>query len=123
MTSHPCRDLPTKPETDPEYIAARDPESGRAVEAVLELVVLIAVVPPLICCFVQAALALVAIALPWAAFVIITALLCACIGTLSVGRRRHLPPAGPPPQQAQRLALPPIRRPSGQSGSPRRPHP
>ncbi len=121
MISHSCRDVPPKEATDRKRIAARDPESGRAIEALLELMVLIAIVPPLICCFIQAALSLLAIALPWITVIVITALLCACIGALSLGRR-HLPPAGPA-QPPQRLALPPIRRPSGPSGSPRRHQP
>lgn len=118
-----CRSTVTRlnAATDAGRAAGRDAESGRAVGTLLEIIVLIAVVPPLICCLVQAAFSLVAIALPWAALVIVTALFCACIGALAVGRRQVLPPA--PPQPPQRLALPPTRRPASPSASPRRHQP
>lgn len=121
MTPAGWSEPPSIDGTDAEPGSTVNPESGRAVEALLELIVLIAVVPALICCLIQAALSLVAIALPWVALVAIAALLCAGIGALSIGRRQLPPPAAPQPPQ--RLALPPIRRPSGQSGSPRRHRP
>lgn len=90
--------------------APRNPESGRVTEALLELLILVAVVPPVVCCVLQTALAFVGIVVPWLALVMITALVCACLGALAVGRRQ-LPPAGPRPVPPPRL--PPIRRPAG----------
>ena len=85
-------------------------EAGRIAEALLELLVLITVVPPIVCCMLQAALAVVGIIVPWVALVTITALICIGVGVIAAGRRQ-LPPAGPRPIPPP--GLPPIRRPPG----------
>jgi protein-S-isoprenylcysteine O-methyltransferase Ste14 len=88
----------------------RSSESGRVVEALLELLILIAVVPPLVCCALQGAFVFVGIIVPWVALVTITALVCVGLGALALGRRQ-LPP--PDPRPIPPPGLPPIRRPPG----------
>lgn len=85
-------------------------ESGRVVEGLLELLALVTIVPPLVCCALSAALALVGIVVPWLGLVMITAIVCACLSAGIIGRGQR-PPGGlgplPPPR------LPAIRRPPG----------
>ena len=85
-------------------------ESGRAtLSALIEALVVVAIVPPLLCCALNAAVLLVGIVLPWIALVLISAALGACLAAVALTRR--LPPPGP--DQIPPPVLPPIRRPPG----------
>jgi len=87
--------------------------SGRiSIESLIEVLVVIAVVPPLVCCALQNALTLVAIVVPWAALAVLGVGVAVCFAAVLTARngRAHnivpLPPGGGP-------VLPPIRRPAG----------
>lgn len=81
-----------------------------SIESLLEVLVVIAVVPPLVCCALQAALTVIAIVVPWVVLGVVAIGVAACLAAglaLRNGRPRHMlpiPPGGGP-------VLPPIRRP------------
>lgn len=89
---------------------SRDRQTGRAaVGTLVEALVVVAVVPPIVCCLLQAAVSLAGIVLPWIAIAMIMAALGACLAAAVTARR--LPP--PHEQPLPPPALPPIRRPPG----------
>ena len=78
-------------------------------EALLEFLLLVTIVPPVICCGLQVLMAVVALVLPWLALVAIAAMVIGALAAAaSVPRSRVPVDAGdnglPPP--------PPVRRPS-----------
>ena len=80
-------------------------------EALIEFLVVIAVVPPLVCCALQAALTVVAIVVPWVVLGVVAIGVAACLAAALVlrnGGARHMPPVAP----GGGPVLPPIRRPA-----------
>ena len=69
-----------------------------AIEAIIEMVVIIAVAPAIVCCVVQAVTMIAAIALPWAALTVIVVGVTACLAAVFVAGGAHGPhlrPRGP----------------------------
>jgi hypothetical protein len=84
---------------------------GRSlIETLVAAFLVLTLTPVVVCAIVQGITAIAAIAVPWLAAVIITALICAAAGALVVGRRQW-PRSGQP--QIPPSDLPPIRRPPG----------
>lgn len=87
-------------------------QPGRAMlEALIELVVALLIVPPLLCCAFQAVAMVIGIVLPWLALVAVVVVLGACLAVVLSNRPdRPLPDGRPLPPP---LVVPPVRRPPG----------
>ena len=86
-----------------------------SLEALLELVLVMVIVPPVLCCAMQALLALVGIVMPWLALVAIAAIAVGALAAAAAAARLHTPL----PLDAGRNELPPpppVRRPAGDRG-------
>jgi FtsH-binding integral membrane protein len=84
---------------------------GRAVvDALVELVVMVLVVPPLVCCALQVIAMVLGVVLPWLMLVVIALGLAACFSAGLAARRPVAPPIGHDDLPARVL---PVRRPPG----------
>jgi hypothetical protein len=84
-------------------------QSGRALGDIFEFLVLVIVVPPIVCCALQAAVAVIGMVLPW---LILFGIALGVAGVLGAGfavRRRVLPPI----DGDLAIRVPPVRRPPG----------
>jgi hypothetical protein len=79
-------------------------------DMLLELLVMVVIVPPLICCALQALAMVVGVVLPWVMLAVIALGGAACLGAGVAARRRMLPPIGHDDLPARVL---PVRRPPG----------
>ena len=84
-------------------------ESGRALGEILELLVMVLIVPTIVCCVLQAAVAVVGMMLPWLILLAIALVVAGFLGAGFAVRRRVPPPVGG--DLAARV--PAIRRPPG----------
>lgn len=86
-------------------------QGGRALmETVVELVVALLIVPPLVCCAVQAIAMIIGAALPWVMLFLVVLGVAGCLGAGFAARRRILPPIALDDLAAR---VPPVRRPPG----------
>ncbi len=76
----------------------------------LELLVALLVIPPLICCALQASAAIMGIVLPWLIGGAIALGVVACVSAGLATRRRIVPPVAPDDLP---MRVPPVRRPRG----------
>lgn len=90
--------------------------SGRSlIEVLIEMVVILALAPVVVCCVVQGITSIAAIAFPWAAITLIVIGVGACCAAVLASYRGAPRDYGPPPGGGVPL-LPPVRRPAGIAG-------
>lgn len=93
----------------------RDTSGRSLIEVLIEMVVVLALAPVVVCCVVQGITTIAAIAFPWVAITLIVIGVGACFAAL-LGSYRGAPrDYGPPPGGGVPL-LPPVRRPPGIPG-------
>jgi hypothetical protein len=95
----------------------RDARGRSLIEVVVEMFIIVAVAPVIVCCIVQGITAVVAMVLPWVALTLIIIGVIACLAALLAAHRGAPRELGPPPGGGVPL-LPPIRRPPGIPGPP-----
>jgi len=89
---------------------------GRSlIEVLIEMVVVLALAPVVVCCIVQGITSIAAIAFPWAAITLIVIGVGACFAAFLASYRGAPRDYGPPPGGGVPL-LPPVRRPPGIAG-------
>jgi hypothetical protein len=79
-------------------------------DALVELVVMLLIVPPLVCCALQVVAMVLGVVLPWLMLLIIAVGLVACLSAGVATRRRVAPPL---PHDDLPVRVPPVRRPPG----------
>ena len=88
----------------------RDTGGRSLIEVIIEMVVILALAPVIVCCVVQGITTIAAIALPWLAVTLIVIGVAACFAAVLAAYRGAPRDMGPPPGGGVPL-LPPIRRP------------
>jgi hypothetical protein len=85
---------------------------GRSlIEVVIEMIVVLAVAPVVVCCLVQGITNVVVIAFPWVAITLIVIGVGACVAAVLASYRGAPRDYGPPPDGGVPL-MPPLRRPA-----------
>src|ERR1043166_9656722 len=103
---HPLRNDPA---THGRASMVNDAQTGRVSMATLiELLVIVLIVPPLICCALQALVMMVGIVVPWLVLGVIVLGVVACLAA-GVGARRRVPPFLE--HDDLQVRVPPLRRP------------
>ena len=112
MKHHGSHGTVRQHDTQPLHLGvARRTQTGSvSLEALLEFLLLVTIVPPVICCGLQVLLALVGLVLPWLALVAIAAIVIGALAAaVAAPRGRVAVDAG-----GNELPLPPaVRRPGG----------
>ena len=93
----------------------RDTRGRSLIEVIIEMVVILALAPVIVCCIVQGITTIAAIAFPWAAIALIVIGVAACFAAVLASYRGAPRDFGPPPGGGVPL-LPPLRRPPGIPG-------
>ena len=93
----------------------RDTSGRSLIEALIELVIVLAVAPVVVCCIVQGVTNIAAIAFPWVAITLIVIGVGACVAAMLTSYRGAPRDNAPPPGGGVPL-LPPVRRPPGIPG-------
>jgi len=94
----------------------RDQKGGFTLEALLEFLLVLIIVPPLITCAIQAVLALANIVLPWMALVLIVFIIASALTVTVSARRPHSRDRVEPGPSGEPPLLPPIDRPKASRG-------
>lgn len=93
----------------------RNSRGASLIELLIQMVIILAVAPVIVCCLTQGLTTVAAVVIPWTALVLIVIGVGACLAAVLASYRGAPRDYGPPPGGGVPL-LPPVRRPPGIPG-------